>query len=120
MTRNEEFQAGQGHNITDRHLYIEDDSGAEIRKYELHLPGKQYPVAYLEYATHPDAPKEAHIEYLKSNVEGQGHAQILLHHLYQNYPDGISWGTITHPASRHLLEKMDKIYGTTSYGTDDF
>jgi hypothetical protein len=117
---NADFQGGQGHTITDRHVGHEEDSGAEIRKYELHTPGSQHPAAYLEYATSPEAPGEAGIEYLKSHIEGQGHAQTLLHHLYQNHPKGIAWGTIVHPASRHLLEKMDTIYGKTSFGTDDY
>jgi hypothetical protein len=121
MTRNNaDFQGGQGHRITDTHLYNEGDTGAEVRKYELHIPGRQFPVASLEYATLPESPGEAGIEYLKSHVEGQGHAQTLLHHLYQNHPKGVAWGTIVHPASRHLLEKMDSIYGTTSFGTDDY
>jgi hypothetical protein len=117
---NKDFTSGLGNRITDRHLYHEEDSGAEVRKYELYTAAGKHPVASLEYAVHPDAPRQVHIEYLKSHDEGKGHAQTLLHHVYQTYPENVSWGTIVHPASRHLLEKMDSIYGTTSFGTDDY
>jgi hypothetical protein len=121
MGRKAEFAQGSGsHRIVDTHLYEEHDSGANIRELTLHVPGEESPVASLTYAVDEEAPGQAQIENLESRIEGKGYAQTLLHHLYQNNPSGIAWGTLVHPASRHLLNKFDKLYGHSSFGSDAF
>ena len=57
------------------------------------------------------------IDYLKSHVEGQGHAQRLMEHMYNRYPKShIDWGLTINPASTHIASKFeDKYYDRTSY-----
>lgn len=61
------------------------------------------------------------VDYLKSNVEGQGHARTLMEHLYNRYPKAhIDWGRTIHPASTHLAEDFENRYfDRTSYEPDD-
>ena len=84
----------------------------------LHLP--DYPrAASVEYDLYSDDYGDPHLDvnYLKSNIEGQGHAKRLMDHLYKTYPKHhIDWGQTIHPASAHLASQFEeKHYGRTSY-----
>jgi len=69
--------------------------------------------AYVEYEHDPEV-KQTNITYLKSSDEGKGHAQELLHNLYQTYPSHtINWGSVISRPAVHLMNKFSKVYGRT-------
>jgi predicted acetyltransferase len=117
MTRNNaDFQGGSGFHITDTPDLNSEHQNA--RKLQLHLPGSEHSPAFLEY--HVDPVGVTYIDYLKSNHEGQGHAEALLTHLYNKYPNhNKDWGEILHPAASHLYEKFSEKHGR-SYSWDDW
>lgn len=75
-------------------------------------------VAWVEF-TQTALNDEPYIEvsYLKSNIEGSGHARAVMEELYSRYPDAhIDWGETIHPASKHLAEDFeDRYFSRTSY-----
>lgn len=87
----------------------------------LHLPGFERAAA-VDYDMYEDeyGPK-LEISYLKSNLEGQGHARRLMEHVYRTYPKHqIDWGQTIHPASAHLASQFeDKYYNRTAYFLPD-
>ena len=70
---------------------------------------------------HSEPSSRIDIDYLKSNVEGQGHAQRLMDHMYNRYPKShIDWGLTINPASTHIASKFeDKYYDRTSYQPEE-
>ena len=54
------------------------------------------------------------VEYISSPFSGEGHAQAMMHHIYQQHPESeINWGNTLNAASTHLADKFDKMYGRT-------
>jgi hypothetical protein len=91
------------------------------RTLEMHNPGEPVgSLAHINYEVSDDDPNDDEaafpeyrgIEYINSNEENKGHMTTLLHHLYQNDPEGqFDWGHIIHPAAEHLFFKFQNKYG---------
>jgi hypothetical protein len=66
---------------------------------------------------HAEPSSRIEIDLLESRVEGKGHAQRLMEHMYNRYPKShIDWGLTTNPASTHIAEKFATKYSArTSY-----
>jgi hypothetical protein len=85
--------------------------------------GKDLASVDFEHYNDPHSEPSSRIEigYLKSHVEGQGHAQRLMDHLYNRYPkSNVDWGLTINPASTHIASKFeDKYYDRTSYQPEE-
>ena len=85
--------------------------------------GKDLARVSFEHYNDPDFEPASRIDidYLKSHVEGQGHAQRLMDHLYNRYPKShVDWGLTINPASTHIASKFeDKYYDRTSYQPEE-
>ncbi len=70
---------------------------------------------------HTEPSSRIDIDSLKSHVEGQGHAQRLMEHMYNRYPKShIDWGLTINPASTHIASKFEtKYYDRTSYHPEE-
>lgn len=118
MVRRQNFDFGQDKS---GHRYELEDKGPDYggSRYTmmLHLPNFERAAA-VDYDMYEDeyGPK-LEISYLKSNLEGQGHARRLMEHVYKTYPrHQIDWGQTIHPASAHLASQFeDKYYNRTAY-----
>ena len=85
--------------------------------------GKDLARVSFEHYNDPDFEPSSRIDidYLKSHVEGQGHAQRLMDHLYNRYPKShVDWGLTINQASTHIASKFeDKYYDRTSYHPEE-
>jgi hypothetical protein len=78
-------------------------------------------VAYADI-NHPKGDDTVYVNWLKSHEEGKGHAQNVMKHVYDSYPDkDIHWQNRVSPASEHLYEKFGShdAYGDRTTGDAD-
>ena len=78
-------------------------------------------VAYADI-NHPKGDDSVYVHWLKSHEEGKGHAQTVMKHVYDAYPDkNINWQNRVSPASEHLYEKFgeSKEHSDRTFGDAD-
>lgn len=121
MSRRNHFDSGHG---KPEHTFeVEDrgeDWGDERYKMALNTPDFSH-AATVTYDIYHDPHPTLEVSYLKSHIEGKGHARKLMENLYQKYPKHfIDWGLTISPASAHLASQFeDKYYDRTAYRTSD-
>lgn len=71
----------------------------------------------LGYADVEHSDDHTYLNYLKSNVENQGHARRIMEHVYKIYKGPVDWGYTLNPASTHLAESFsdNPTYGSRTY-----
>ena len=92
----------------------------ETTSHQLHdLTGSV--VAYADI-NHPKEDDTVYVNWLKSHEEGKGHAQNVMRHVYDAYPDkNIHWQNRVGPASEHLYQKFgeSQSHGDRTMGDAD-
>lgn len=122
MSRRQHFDSGHG---KPEHTFEVVDKGEDFGDGRftmmLHLPNYERAAA-VDYDIYEDTyGPTLEVSYLKSNLEGKGHARRLMENLYQTYPKHqINWGQTISPASAHLASQFeDKYYNRTTYYTPE-
>lgn len=125
MSRRQHFDSGHNKPEHSFELLDKGDEYAGSERYKMLMHTSDYegmPVASVTYDTYENEYTRPTLEvsYLKSHLEGKGHAKALMQHIYDQYPKHyIDWGHTISPASTHLAQQFeDKYYNRTGYYSD--